>query len=100
MGKLCFNRHMPNSQPKTCGRVVHVGQIFYFENVEPVPRHCALAPSTQNPFEQKLLSIPKKASFKGYRLQNQIIHWGDILVDKIITLQIVGHQLSCFEVRE
>ena len=57
--------------------------------LDPPPPH----PPPPTPSPQKVLS-----SFRGYRPQNQKIHWGMVLLGKIMSLQGVGHQISCLGV--
>ena len=69
-------------------------------------------PHCLEPSQRKLLTPPpsptpphphpplKKviSSSRGYRPQNQKIHWGMVLLGKIMILQGVGHQISCLGV--
>ena len=63
-------------------------------------------PHCLEPSEQKLLTPPppptpvKKviSSFRGWRPRNQKIHWGMVLLGKIMILQGVGHPISCLGV--
>ena len=66
-------------------------------------------PHCLEPSQRKLLTPPptpppppphKKviSRFRGYKPQNQKIHWGMVLLGKIMILQGVGHQISCLGV--
>ena len=57
-------------------------------------------PHCLQPFERKLLTPPQKviSSFRGCGPQNQKIHWGMVLLGKIMILQGVGHPISCLGV--
>ena len=69
-----------------------------------------MLPHCLEPSERKLLTPPpppnppplplKKviSSFRGYRPRNQKIHWGMVLLGKIMILQGVGHPISCLGV--
>ena len=94
----------------SCGRMVmqpatdvHVGASYRSWRIVGSagrPVSSAQSDPRSNPSEHKLLTPPPPQSdikFQG-RPQNQKIHGGIVLLDKIMILQRVGHQTSCLGV--